>query len=95
MTSTKPTVWRAAMLALGAYDPARDFAPISQVLVIEDVAAAGDDHCHLTAHQVGGEIRQPVVAIFRPAIFNQHIPTLGIADDFAQALSEYGRQMCK
>ena len=34
-----------------------------------DVAAAGDDHCHLAAHQVGGEIRQPVVAIFRPAIF--------------------------
>jgi hypothetical protein len=56
---------------------------------------AGDDHCHLTAHQVGGEIRQPVVRFSDQRYLNQHIPTLGIADDFAQALSECGRQMCK
>src|SRR5262249_26542594 len=53
-----------------------------------------DDHRHLTANQVCGQPRQPIVVALRPAIFDCHVLTLDEAGLF-QALAERGYRVRK
>jgi hypothetical protein len=50
------------------------------------------DHCHLTAYQTSYEVRQSIILILRPVVFDRHILALGIAG-FADALSERSHKM--
>jgi hypothetical protein len=51
------------------------------------------DHRHLTAYQIGCEVRQSVVLVLRPAILDHHILALDIAG-FTNALLEWGQIPC-
>src|SRR5437588_11944444 len=51
------------------------------------------DHCHLTAYQIGCEIRQSIVSVLRPAILHRHILALDVAA-FLHALPECGHKAC-
>ena len=51
------------------------------------------DHRHLTAYQIGCEVRQYVVLVLRPAILDHDILTLDVAG-FANALPECGQIAC-
>src|SRR5262245_11301598 len=51
------------------------------------------DHCHLTAYQIGRQLRQPIVVILRPAIFDSHVPALYVAG-FAQTFAKCRHEMC-
>jgi hypothetical protein len=41
--------------------------------------AIGNNHCYLTIDQVGGECRQSIVYVIRPAIFDRYVPTFHMA----------------
>ena len=51
------------------------------------------DHCHLTAYQIGCEVRQPIVLVLRPAILDRYILALDVPG-FANALPECGHKAC-
>src|SRR5262249_42443315 len=50
-------------------------------------ASAGYDHRYAAADEIGCEHRQPIILIFRPAVFNRHVLTLDITS-FLQALKK-------
>ena len=49
------------------------------------------DCCHVTAYQIGCEVRQLIKLILRPPILDGHILTLDMAG-FAEALPECGHE---
>src|SRR5262245_31268269 len=49
--------------------------------------SGGDEHCHLTAHQVSRQRRQSIIVAVRPAIFDCDIAALDVAA-FTQAFAE-------
>src|SRR5262249_16635744 len=51
------------------------------------------DHRHLTAYQIGCEVRQYVVLVLRPAILDHNILALDVAG-FTKALPECGQIAC-
>jgi hypothetical protein len=52
----------------------------------------GYDHRYAAADEVGCEQRQPIVLIFRPAVFNRNIAALDIAA-FLEALEKWGGEV--
>jgi hypothetical protein len=50
---------------------------------------AREDHVYLATNEVGGQSRQPVIIVLRPAVFDRHILSLDVAG-FAQSLVERG-----
>ncbi len=53
----------------------------------------GSDHRHLTAYQIGCEVRQSVVLVLRPAILDHDILALDVTG-FTNALPECGQKDC-
>jgi hypothetical protein len=53
-------------------------------------AVAGYDHRYAAADEIGDERRQPIVLIFRPAIFDRDVLPVDIAG-FLQALEKRNR----
>jgi hypothetical protein len=42
-------------------------------------ATEWNDHCHLTANQIGGQRRQSVGVILGPAVFDRHAAAIDVA----------------
>src|SRR5262249_52937477 len=50
---------------------------------------SGHDQIDLAANQLGSQRRQPLIVVFRPAVFDRQVVTLDVAG-FAQSLTERG-----
>ena len=51
------------------------------------IAAAGDHHRHRIADQLGGQARQPVALILRPAVFDHDVVAVDVTG-LLEALEE-------
>src|SRR5437016_8038712 len=54
--------------------------------------AGGDDHRNPAANELGGHLRQPIIAISTPLIFDCDVPALDIAA-LSQTILEGGHEM--
>src|SRR5437870_11595597 len=86
--ATSSTVWKLTPVALppgrlrlGTRPIATGSLPIAKTigmvvvaaLVASDAATRRGDHGHPPADQIGGQVRQPIVLIRRPAEFDRHV----------------------